>query len=125
MYLRTKFQVSSIIVTSFRQGVILQRVLDNGLSLSLVYNRGLTNREIVTLVTWSILCIIFKRVFHSACSYFGSITTIESRQHADCGLKKLLKIPAKIRHSFRYLAVSSLFLQIFFYNFEVKITRNI
>ena len=49
-------------------------------------------------------------------------TIIESRQHADCGL---LKILAKIRHSFRYLDVFSLFLHIFFYNFEVKITRNI
>ena len=40
-------------------------------------------------------------------------TIIESRQHADCELK----IPAKIWHSF------TLFLYIFFCNFEVKIAR--
>ena len=78
------------------------------LSPLLVYNSGLTKRDIFTLVTLSTLVALQ--------------TIIESRQHAGCGL---LKILANRRHSFRYLAVFSLFLHIFFYNFEVKITHNI
>ena len=70
----------------------------------------------------------FKKGFSSSFTRFVTIlvmlqTIIKSREHADCELKRLLKIPAKIWHSFWYLVFFTLFLYIFFCNFEVKIAR--
>ena len=59
------------------------------LSPSLAYKSSLTKLDIFTYVKITTLVVLQ--------------TIIESRQHADCELKKLLKIPAKIWHSFRYL----------------------
>ena len=59
------------------------------LSPSLVCKSSLTKLDIFTYVKITTLVVLQ--------------TIIESRQHADCELKKLLKISAKIWHSFRYL----------------------
>ena len=76
------------------------------LSPSLVCKSSLTKLDIFTYVKITTLVVLQ--------------TIIESRQHADCELKRLLKIPAKIWYSFRYLDFFTMFLYIFFCNFEVK-----
>ena len=95
------------------------------LSPSLVYKSSLTKRNIFTWDKMSIFGSFlsgFFKSFYPGCNYFGGVTDNYWKQTA-CWLWRLLKIPAKMWHSFQYLNFFALFLHKFFCNFEVKIAR--